>query len=104
MNSLARVCVALLVEASLCGCSKHTGTAGGAGSGSAAGSAVTHQPSGPPQIACEKAIPKSVIAKHLANAKTEWGDPFDNGEGSYITSCRFVDAAVQGRTIVRYKC
>src|SRR5436189_362525 len=58
----------------------------------------------PPQILCEKAIPKDLIAKHFPTAKTEWGDPFDNGEGSFITSCRFIDDAVKGRTIVRYKC
>src|SRR5678815_2059372 len=73
-------------------------------SGSSAAPPKVEEKKPVPKIACEKAIPKEVIAKHVPNAKTEWGDPFDNGDGSFITSCRFVDEAVKGRTIVRYKC
>ncbi len=57
-----------------------------------------------PQILCDKAIPAEVVNKHLTSAKADYGEPFDNGEGSFITSCRFVDDAIKQRTIVRYKC
>ena len=30
--------------------------------------------------------------------------PRISGDGSFITSCRFIEDAVKGRTIVRYKC
>jgi hypothetical protein len=57
-----------------------------------------------PQIDCGKAIPKELIARYLAGSTSEFAEPFDNGDGSYVTSCRFVDEAAKGRTIVRYKC
>lgn len=95
---LARYC---LVLAALYACDKHGDPAATPSSGSAAAPAKAAPP---PKIDCVKAIPKDVIAKHLAAAQTEWGEPFDNGEGSFITSCRFVDPPAKGRTIVRYKC
>lgn len=76
--------------------------AGSAAAGSAA--AAEAKPGPPPKILCDKAIPKAIIDKHFPKATTEWGDPFDNGEGSFITSCRFIEPAVNGRTIVQYRC
>src|SRR5690242_10677616 len=49
------------------------------------------EPGGPPHVDCGKAIPQGVIDKYLPDAKPEWGEPFDNGEGSVVTSCRLID-------------
>ncbi len=103
MRSL--VLVVILLAA--CGKKKEEApaTPGSAAAGSAAAASVAEaKPGPPPQILCEKAIPKTLIEKHFPKATTEWGDPFDNGEGSFITSCRFIEPAVKGRTIVQYRC
>jgi hypothetical protein len=55
-------------------------------------------------IDCDKAISKALIAKYLPDATPQWGEPFDNGDGAIITSCRLVDHGLKGGTIVRYKC
>jgi hypothetical protein len=99
-----KIVVFALVAATTLACSKKSeAPAAGTGSGSATQPAAKPE-APPPKIDCAKAIPPAVLAKHLPNAKTEWGDPFDNGEGSFITSCRLIEDAVKGRTIVRYKC
>jgi hypothetical protein len=56
------------------------------------------------RIDCDKAISKALIAKYLPDATPQWGEPFENGEGAIITSCRLVDHGLKGGTIVRYKC
>jgi hypothetical protein len=55
-------------------------------------------------IDCDKAISQALIAKYLPDATPQWGEPFENGEGAVITSCRLVDHGLKGGTIVRYKC
>jgi hypothetical protein len=57
-----------------------------------------------PQIDCDKAIPSGLLARYLPEATPQWGEPFDNGEGSMVTSCRLVDHGLKGGTIIRYKC
>jgi hypothetical protein len=92
----------MLAFIALVACSNKQQDAGSSAVGSAS---AKPEPAGPPpKIVCEKAIPKSIIDKHVPNATTEWGEAFDNGEGSFITSCRFIEPAVKGRTIVQYRC
>ena len=68
------------------------------------GAAVGARRGDVPQVDCERAIPDNVIAKYLPDATPQWGEPFDNGEGGMVTSCRLVDHGLKGGTIVRYKC
>jgi hypothetical protein len=96
--------IGLAVAALGCGSKQAEEPPAGAGPAKAEVGKPAEAPRPPPQIECDKAIPKDVIARHLPNATTEWGAPFDNGEGSFITSCRFIEDGVKGRTIVRYKC
>jgi hypothetical protein len=56
------------------------------------------------RIDCDRAISQALIAKYLPDATPQWGEPFDNGDGAFITSCRLVDHGLKGGTIVRYKC
>jgi hypothetical protein len=98
----------VVVVVLLSSCGKKKEESASPGSAAPAGSAAAKpddKPAGPPpKIVCEKAIPKPIIEKHFPKATTEWGDAFDNGEGSFITSCRFIEPAVNGRTIVQYRC
>src|SRR5690349_8671134 len=112
MRLLLLLSLSLSLSLSLAACGKKTESSSGAAAGSnatgsaAAGSAAAATPPAgpPPKILCDKAIPKELIQKYFPTAKTEWGEPFDNGEHSFITSCRFIDEAAKGRTIVQYRC
>jgi hypothetical protein len=68
------------------------------------GSAVAAPRGDAPQVDCGRALPSDVIAKYLPDATPQWGEPFDDGEGGMVTSCRLVDHGLKGGTIVRYKC
>ncbi len=68
------------------------------------GGALAAESRDAPQVDCQRALPRNVIAKYLPDATPQWGEPFDNGEGSMVTSCRLVDHGLKGGTIVRYKC
>lgn len=110
---VAMVVVALAAAACQSGDKKAGGggAVGGAGESLGEGGLFRRKPAeasaafaAPTKIRCATAIPPALIAKHLPATKTEWGEPFDNGEGSFITACRFFDSALAGGTIVRYKC
>jgi len=55
-------------------------------------------------IECEKAISNALIGRDLPDGTPQWGGPHENGAGIFVTSCRLVDQALKGGTVVRYKC